>query len=60
MPISNILKGKTMLFRKSKINAVEKTLKLLAGYHAVKLDNEQFMRQYRHIFTMLAVLRKEI
>lgn len=48
-----------IFFKKSKINSIEQTLKLLAAYHAVPLDNEQFIRQYRHIFAMLAVLKKD-
>lgn len=42
-----------MLFcKKSKLVAVDTTLKLLAAYHAVPLDNELFMKQYRHVFAL--------
>ncbi|UOF78952.1 hypothetical protein [Microviridae sp.] len=47
-----------MIFcKKSKLAAVETTLKLLAGYHAVPLDNEAFLKQYRHVFALLNILK---
>lgn len=41
------------------LKAVERTIKLLAGYHAVPLDNEQFVTQYRHLISMYLVLCKQ-
>lgn len=48
-----------IIFRSSKVAAVKTTIKLLADYHAVSLDNPDFRRQYRHLFAMLSVLDKD-
>lgn len=46
-----------MLFTKTKdLKSLERTIKLLAGYHAVKLDNEQFLKQYRHLISLYITL----
>jgi len=45
------------LFKKSKLRALQTTLELLAGFHAVPLDNPAFMRQYRQIFALIAIMK---
>lgn len=40
------------MFKKRKLAHLETTIKQLAKYHAVPLDNEQFVRQYRHLIAM--------
>ena len=32
---------------------LKNALKILAHYHGMRLDNEQFQRQYRHVFTLI-------
>ena len=34
------------------IRSIERTLKLLASYHAVKFSNPQFKKQYRHLIVL--------
>lgn len=47
-------------FKKSEdIKALERTLKLLAGYHACKLTDGKFQTQYRHLIVMYRNLCKE-
>jgi len=45
--------------KKNNLLALEKTIKLLAGYHAVPLDNPQFLAQYRHLITLYLTLCKQ-
>jgi len=47
------------LFRKTKAKKVREVLELLASYHAVPLDNEQFCVQYRHMIQMLKTLERK-
>lgn len=48
-----------MFKRKTKeIKSIEKTLKMLADYHGMNMDNEQFLRQYRHLISMYFLLVK--
>jgi hypothetical protein len=44
---------------KRKTKHIETTLKTLAQYHAVKLDNTQFVTQYRHLISMYLILCKK-
>lgn len=48
------------MFKKRKTAHLESTLKQLAAYHAVPLDNEQFVRQYRHLFAMYFNLCRDL
>lgn len=49
-----------MFNTKSKdIKSVERTLKLLAGYHACPLDNPQFLKQYRQLISLYLLLCKQ-
>jgi len=48
-----------IFFKTSKIRTLEKTLKMLASFQAVPLDNEKFVYQYRHIFALIAILKKD-
>lgn len=47
------------IFRKSKSKKVREVLQLLADYHAVPLDNELFVKQYRHMFALLQILERK-
>jgi len=42
--------------KKSDLQCVERTIKLLAGYHAVPIENEQFVKQYRQLIRMYLTL----
>lgn len=44
---------------KSDLDAIERTIKLLAGYHACPVNNEQFLKQYRHLITLYLTLCKQ-
>ena len=37
----------------TKIKRLQDTLIMLADYHAVPLDNDKFISQYRHVFALL-------
>lgn len=37
---------------KSDLKCVEKTLKLLAGYHAVPISDPMFIKKYGHLIVM--------
>lgn len=45
--------------KKNDLQTLERTIKLLAGYHAVPLDNPQFLAQYRHLITLYHNLCKQ-
>ena len=51
----------TLFHRKKseEIQILEKTIKMLAGYHAMSIDNDQFLRQYRHLIAMYLTLCRE-
>jgi len=46
-----------IFFRKTKTKKVLEVLQLLAGYHAVPIDNPQFMLQYRHMYALIKALK---
>ena len=46
-----------MFNSKSKdLKSLERSIILLAGYHAVRLDNEQFLKSYRHLISLYITL----
>lgn len=47
----NIFKSKSK--ENFQILTLKNALKILAHYHGMRLDNEQFQRQYRHVFTLI-------
>ena len=44
------------IFQKNDLQAVEKTLKLLAVFHAMPATNEQFTTHYRHLLALRNIL----
>lgn len=53
-------KGKKMFWnsKKTDLQCVERTLKLLAGFHAMSMNNPPFLKQYRSLIQMYFVLCK--
>ena len=45
--------------KNQKLKAINQTLYLLEKYHAVKPDNEQFKKQYRHLLALKQILQQK-
>lgn len=45
--------------KKTDLQCVQRTHKLLLDYHAVHADNPEFIKQYRHLIQMELILEKE-
>ena len=46
-----------LMRKKTKIECVEATVELLAGYHAVLPSDPDFRVKYRHLLTMLQTMK---
>lgn len=44
----------------SDLEAVNKTLELLSGYHGMRMSHPIFMKQYKHLTQLQTQLAKEI
>lgn len=42
--------------KNSDLKAIEKTIKILAGYHAVKVSEPRFLKQYNHLIQLYITL----